>query len=291
MNKHTILPISGPQHPTVSNEMFESYKELYDAVKTNFGNEKLSRFFPMCGTRYNEELQVSKEVFETNVKFVSDEEFREKYMEPAVHLMIVGRSVNGWTELNEKVAEEFATAGANAILQNGFDWLGDDGKGIDTYIRESDKKECRYNINRSSFFRCTRKILNQLKPVTAVDKRWFEHIVWNNLYIIAPLHTGNAEGMLQDVQLEVGKKLLQQQIAYYKPTHILFITDWDWWFDRFADVFPGVVKIGDSARDNVVGKGVYNKAKVVVTVRPDRTRPNRPNEEQFVKDVVACFRE
>lgn len=289
MSEYKMLPFFGPQHTTIFDELIETYKELYSVIRLNFENEKFSRFFPLCGVRYNEELQISKEVFETKVDFVSDEDFLEKHTEPAVRLMLVGRSVNGWKELDEKTVEEFAQKAKETIWGNGFDWLLDDGKGKETYIREHDKKECRYNINRSSFFRCTCKILSQLKPITAMDKRWFDHIVWSNLYTIAPPYTGNAEGKLQDVQLELSKKLLQQQIEYFKPTHILFITDWEWWFDRFTDLFPDVVKTGDSVTDNVVGKGVYNNVKVVVTVRPDRTRPNRPNEERFVEDVVNSF--
>lgn len=272
MKEYTILPVSDLQYSSVSNEIVESYKVLYETIKNNFKEEKFSRFFPLCGTRYNDNVQITNGC-----------------VEPEVRLMLVGRSVNGWTELGEKTAEEFAMVAVESFLQKGFEWLRDDGKGKETYIREYDQKECRYNINKSSFFRCTCKILNQLKPITAIDKRWFDHIVWSNLYTIAPLHTGNAEGKLQDVQLEISKKLLQQQIEFYKPTHILFITDWEWWFERFTDVFPMVKKVGDSVTDNVVGKGTYNSSNVVVTVRPDRTRPNRPNEEKFVADVVKSF--
>ena len=274
MKEYTILPVSDLQHSSVSNEIVESYKVLYETIKNNFKEEKFSRFFPLCGTKYNENVQITKGC-----------------MGPEVRMMLVGRSVNGWTELLEKTAEEFAMVATDSFLQKGFEWLRDDGKGKETYIREYDQKECRYNINQSSFFRCTRKILNQLKPTTVIEKRWFDYIVWSNLYTIAPLHTGNAEGKLQDIQLEISKKLLLQQIEFYKPTHILFITDWDWWFERFMDVFSMVKKVGNSLTDNVVGKGTYNGSKVVVTVRPDRTRPNRPNEEMFVKDVVKCFGE
>lgn len=290
MKKDVItLPTSGPQHPCITHEMYETYKELYDVVKNNFNIETLSRFFPMQGDNYNEFKQLSRlEPFDGE-DFPTNEQDAEKYFEPAVRLMIIGRSVNGWTQLTETSADDFATNAANAIVDKGFSWLRDDGRGVDTYTRESDGKECRYNINGSSFFRCTRKILNKMKPITTMCDRWFEHIVWSNLYTVAPLHNGNAEGKLQDVQLELSKKLLLQQIEFYKPTHILFITDWDWWFDRFTDVFPDVKKTGNSTTDNVVGKGVFNKAKIVVSVRPDRTWPNRPNEEQFVNDVVNAF--
>ena len=131
--------------------------------------------------------------------------------------------------------------------------------------------------------------MNSLLPERADWDRWFENIVWTNLYSISPEHHGNAEGKLQDVQLEISKEILLQQIKFYKPTHILFMTDWDWWFERFADVFPNVCKIGKSEKDNVVGYGSLNNIKIVVSVRPDRTKPNKPNEDKFASDVFNAF--
>lgn len=255
------LPTSGPQHRRVPNEIIENYEKLYRTVKDKFPVEQFSRFFPMVGNSYDD----------ANIK-----------------IMLIGRSPNGWTELNEASAEEFAMSAASEMLSFGFKWLGNDGKATEPYIDENGIKKV-YNINKSSFFRCTRNIVKKLIPERASWERWFENIVWTNLYTISPAHRGNAEGKLQDIQLEISKDLLLQQIHFYKPTHILFMTDWDWWFERFKDIFPGVEKVGDSSVDDVVGKGLFNGSKVVVTVRPDRTRPNKPNEEKFVGDVVQSF--
>lgn len=262
-NDKITIGISGPHHKRIPVEVMDSYKKLFETIKEKFPGKSFSRFFPMQGIDYDEK---------------------------GVRLMLIGRSVNGWTELTEETADDFALSAGRAMINRGFSWLQNDGKGTETYIDEHGRKG-RYNINKSSFFRCTKGILNKIKPETETQKRWFENIVWTNLYTVAPLHSGNAEGKLQNIQLEESKKLLAQQIKFYKPTHILFITDWEWWFDRFTDVFCDVVKIGDSKNDNVVGAGHFNNAKVIVTVRPDRTRPNRPNEEKFINDVVEKFNE
>ena len=282
------LQMEGTQHPTVPASLAELYALLFHNVKTHFPQAKLSRFFPLQGEYYNEFIQLSKTTSNKLMSPLSDNDFLNQYTEPATRLMLVGRSVNGWTELTEQSAEEFSKSAIQTMLAPGFSWLRNDGCGTETYVRQ-DGTEARYNINKSSFFRCTRKILQKMKPVTATTDRWFEHMVWSNLYLIAPLHAGNAEGKLQDIQLDTCKKLLCEQIRVYAPTHILFITDWEYWFDRFTDIFPAVNKTGNSATDNVVGFGSYNNAKVVVSVRPDRTRPNRPNEDQFVDDIVRCF--
>ena len=286
----TTLPICGSQHPCIPVEMAETYRELYESIDGKFDKKKLSRFFPYQGSCYKQGRQLSRLTPFDGEDFPRTEEEMERYYEPAVRLLVVGRSVNGWEELNESTVEKFVEAAANQVIDEGFSWLDDDGKAISTYKRESDNKECRYNVNRSAFFRCIKKIITQMKPEATIGKRWFEHVAWTNLYPIAPLHSGNAEGKLQDAQIVVCKKLLLQQIDYYQPTHILFITDWDWWFERFADAFPKVRKIGDSAINNIVGVGSYDNAKVAIAIRPDRTRPNRPNEEEYVRDVVGCFR-
>lgn len=257
------LPISGPQHRRVPIEIIENYQKLYKMTKDNFPNEEFSRFFPMVGNSYDD---------------------------ADVKLMLVGRSPNGWTELKETTAEDFSMSAASEMLSFGFNWLGNDGKATKSYKDENGVEKV-YNINKSSFFRCTRKIVNKLLPKRASWERWFENIIWTNLYTISPAHHGNAEGKLQDIQLEISKELLLQQIDFYKPTHILFITDWDWWFDRFTDVFPDVCKTGNSESDNVVGYGCLKNIKIVVSVRPDRTRPNKPNEDKFADDVCSAFQD
>ena len=283
------LPCIGPQHVRIPKELRDAYCELFTSVRDNYPDAKLSRFFPLQGEYYDDATQLSRTTPFDNLDFANVKE-NEKYLEPAVKLMVVGRSVNGWTNLSESSAKNFSMAATLELMSDkGFSWLRNDGQGKDTYIREDDGMECRYNINKSAFFRAIRNILRELKPVSRYQDRWFENIVWNNLYPIAPTSSGNAEGKLQNVQLEICKKLLVQQIDFYKPTHILFITDWDYWFERFSDIFPNVTKTGNTQTDNVVGYGKHQNSKVVVSIRPDRTKPNKPNEELFAQDIVAYF--
>ena len=252
------FPIYGPQHPVISTDMAEIYGEIYDAVKMIFPKEKFSRFFPLRGSKYDEAIQLSRLTPFEGELFPANEKEAKKYLEPAVRLMVVGRSVNGWTELMEKTRDEFIQRAAETIVFGGIPWLQD---------------------------RCVQKILNQMKPITTIEQRWFEHIVWSELYPIVLLHSRNTMEKMQDVQLALSKELLLEQIEFYKPTHILFITDWDGGFERFADVFSEVSKVENSTKNNVVGVGTYGKAQVVVTVRPE----NRPNEDEFVADVCQAY--
>lgn len=277
-----------PQYPQISSEFKELYSELFTEVRSSFPDIELSKFFPIQGVNYNEPVQWSKSTPFSKPE-PEDPHEKEKYLEPAVRLMVFGRSPNGWADLAEKDSKSFSSAASRALTSyDGFSWLRNDGQGVDTYFGK-DKKERRYNINKSAFFRTIKRITNELKPISKFQSRWFENIVWSNLYSISPKDSGNAEGALQDVQLKISKKIIIEQIRFFKPTHILFITDWDDWFKRFSDVFPEVKKTGDSQINNVVGQGKYNDAKIVVTIRPDRTRPNKPNEAAFSRDVVDCF--
>ena len=276
----------GPQHRCVSQRMVELYKQLFEVIKNYPTNKKLSRFFPLEGDWYNEYIQVSCLKPCEEDESLSPDEFDQKYIVPAVRLMVVGRCTNGWAEIKENTAEEFSQAAVDTIVHEGFRWIRDDGYVSETYIDEKTKEEKRYNTNRSAFWRCIKQVIHQLKPITTEQERYFEHIVWSNLYPISPYEGGNAVGKLQDIQLELSKEILIEQIKYYRPTHILFITDWDYWFERFADIFPNVHKTGDSAKDNIVGCGMYENKKIVVSIRPEGKQ-----ESNFVDDVITRFKE
>jgi len=252
-------------------KMEEIYKKLYSVIKDLYALETLSIFLPMEGSKYRR-----------------NEEKDSCASRGCFRLMVVGRCVNGWTEMPDVSADKFSIDAMESLKTNGFKWLRDDGQGSDTYIRKSDGKECRYNINRSAFWRSIRNVLKLSRPAIASEDRWFEYIVWSNLYPVAPRDKGNADGILKQAQFEQCKELLVQQIDFFDPTHILFITDWEGWFDSFAELFD-VKKTGNSVNDNVVGVGSYNDRRIVVSIRPDRTRPNKPNEAQFAKDIVSAF--
>ena len=209
-----IPELCGPQHIKIPQELSASYEQLYSAIRENYPQTRFSRFFPLQGENYDESVQLSRLAPFDNLD-VEDKEQVKKYLEPATKLMVIGRSVNGWTEMTESDSKSFSASATHQLTSfEGFSWLKNDGQGKTTYTRESDGKECRYNVNKSAFLRSTRKILKELKPVSHYQERWFENIVWNNLYPVAPLHSGNAVGNLQDVQLEACKKLLIEQIKF-----------------------------------------------------------------------------
>lgn len=107
-------------------DMKETYRKLYSAIKAEYPVETLSMFFPIEGSKFRDVSSISGN---------------------APRLMVVGRCVNGWTEMTNTSADEFSVEAIQAVEAIGFKWLRDDGYATDTYIRKSDGKECRYNIN------------------------------------------------------------------------------------------------------------------------------------------------
>lgn len=278
--KKVTVNIEGPQHPQITQRMSELYKELFESIPLNLDKKELSRFFAMKGNNYDSALP---------------------------KIMIVGRSTNGWTEINEETSEDFALAAGNEMLSGkGFHWIDKDNK-TSKYINEKNELKT-YNINRSAFWRLIKLIVEKVAPwenqykqldpkLTEQNRkelkdkfmqRWFEQIVWTNLYPIAPKHSGNATEKIKTVQTDICGELLLEQIKFYKPTYIIFITDWDYWFGNFENFFPNVKKIGSSDKDNIVGYGDINGIKTVVTVRPDR-RKNKPNEEKMTMDIIDAM--
>lgn len=260
----TTIAIEGTQHPTIPEKTGRLYKDLFNALPQSIDKAKLSKFFPIKGTNYKEAYP---------------------------NIMLVGRCVNGWGKLSDETAEGFADSAAKEILSfDGFKWIDKDDH-IGTYIEDGKTKE--YNINASAFWRVAKNVVYKVKPwlqkyrncgcvitnenIKTLDNenaRWVEHIVWTNIFPIAPLKSGNTNEKIKRLTKDICAELLLEQIKLYKPTHIIFITDWDYWFSDISEKFPNVKKISGDKKDNIVGFGEIEGIKTVVTRRPE-TRSNK----------------
>lgn len=248
----------------ISNEIAALYQELYEAIPPKFDKKTLSKFFPIQGSHYEE-------------------------ADPKI--MIIGRSVNGWGKIDEETADAFASNAIQEVAsQKGFVWINtDDYKSLYYADDDTEKKTPKYyNLHRSPFWRVAEKLTKHAQPWGSElesPARWYEYIVWSNLYPIAPLNGGNAPESIKKKHHEICAKLLLEQIQFYKPTRLVFITDWDWWFGNMAEFFPDVKRIGDSTVDLIVGEGEILGAKAIVTVRPE----GRPDEAVMAEEVFGRF--
>ena len=118
--------------------------------------------------------------------------------------MVVGRAVNGWTEgiLPEHLALPAAAETYSQVVLTSVNgdapcppcpmtWVtnqwGNTNKG--------------YNTRRSAFWRVIRGVVDGLGIADVEQDAWSSHLVWSNLYKIAPANGRNPSKTLSDIQL------------------------------------------------------------------------------------------
>lgn len=136
-----------------------------------------------------------------------------------------------------------------------------------------------------------------MNDISGLD-RWFETIVWSNIYKIAPKENGekgkpmNPDNRLCRAQIEICRDILEKEIDTYKPTHILFITGYDWWFYDKKKVYGVQELFSDcTAVNNLFALGTARFRKdgldipVVIASRPERRK-----ESAYVDAVVNALK-
>lgn len=197
-----------------------------------------------------------------------------------IRLLWVGRAVNSWNKYNvddDNVAETLAQEQIDSYCgKTGFDWM-----------KEKDKEEKKFNYKGSAFWRTCEKVLLSMAPdIRADEEEWNENIVWTNLYAAAPKDGGNPNSSLCKAQRAVCVRLLRNCFEDMEPSHVVFVTGWDW-FEEFrgkdAEGFFSAVSVVEGSR-YVVGQGRIGNAKILITVRPER----KP-EQEFANEIVKRF--
>ena len=297
-------------------EFEELYSELFEAIndiKNSNGKRRNTKEIGLSYTRFT--------AMHGN-RYWKDENGKEN----AIRFMLVGRAVNGWGEysgedeskqsfikssIDNFLNEKCSLSKSNDDAKDRFEWIvtPENDSPHNTFREGIDKEEEReergtYKLTGSPFWSYTKNIWDILNGGrdSLWNERWFEKIAWTNLYKIAP--TGFTEKDGKRItwganpntteckkQLEVCKKLLGAEIEFFKPTHILFVTDKAGWYDDFGDhleksFYAKNIKEIDNefvkkTMEYIIGNTV---CKVVVVCRPE-TRP----KENYVKIVSECF--
>jgi hypothetical protein len=195
-------------------------------------------------------------------------------------LMVVGRSVNGWTEgwpigklLDPEVREEVVR-----VMRR--DPEREDRCPMLWVTDLAGKTGHHYNTNRSAFWRVLRAFTLQLTDANPAD--WPSNLAWTNLYKISPAAGWNPGADLQRVQRAAAISLLAAEIEALQPKRVLALTG-RWWVAPFASSLG--MKI--TWRSGLVeGVGSYGAAEIVVAQHP-MTKPHA----RFVAEVLAAFDE
>ena len=208
-------------------------------------------------------------------------------------LMVVGRATNGWIEDDPPTPNELtdlvtAKNYASTVIKESqgdgscpMKWVAD------KWGRQSGNTKS-YNTKKSAFWRVSYNVLTELGIVKNDDKTWPSHLVWSNLYKVAPARGGNPSKKLCDIQLDACVRLLQEELSTYRPNRLLLLTGLDW-----AEPFlKDLEKPSISSQNFKYVKAYAQKylsdggtTKIVVAAHPQGKK-----ESDWVKEVFDAFK-
>lgn len=193
-------------------------------------------------------------------------------------LMVVGRAVNGWSGVTERTTLADPT-NARQFVADAL--RGTAGVCPMAWVAEQWSTGTKYNTAKSAFWRVIRRVLLDLEIVSADSTDWAAHVVWSNLYKIAP-EKKNPLGALQKEQRAGCIALLREELRTYRPKRVLFLTGE--WANEFLDDLPWTPSPAVPA-SQVQQVGRLGDARAVVASHP-QCKP----ESAWVAEVVAAFK-
>lgn len=144
-------------------------------------------------------------------------------------LMVVGRAVNGWGAEEKLPVELHSSDAARAYAEAVLASVSDPANCPMSWVTAQwGVPRPEYSTKRSAFWRSIYSVLKGLGTVTPDDEGWSSHLVWSNLYKVAPASGGNPNNFLCDLQLPGCIELLRAELAAYQPRRVLFLTGLNW---------------------------------------------------------------
>ena len=184
-------------------------------------------------------------------------------------IMIVGRAVNGWNHYldprSERSVQECICSIQNALGVESLDW-------VKTQWGSKEK----YNTKKSAFWRLSKAISAIANPSVEFHT---DSIVWTNLYKAAKESGGNPSERLMNVQFDHCKKILDEEISFYRPEVIIFLTGLNWAKDFLTNATRREIN-GDLEYVELVG--TYQKCKYIVG-----QHPQGKNEAIHLKEITG----
>jgi hypothetical protein len=221
-------------------------------------NSKITGFLSMAGNQYNHEL------------------------------MVIGRAVNGWTEgvfpneLTEPIlSNEYAEKVFNSVV-------GSNNYCPMTWVTECWGNSEDYNTKRSAFWRVIRTIVGELGISSINEKSWPSHIIWSNLFKVAPADGGNPNKTLCSIQQSGCISLLDLELSTYIPKRLLLLTGLSWAEPFLMRICPEFKPVSNSHVE-AVGQCKFSSeyiSKIVVA-----THPQGKPENAWSKQVLEAFHE
>jgi hypothetical protein len=146
-------------------------------------------------------------------------------------LMWVGRAVNGWTKgwnPMELRQPDNVAAFVETVCKSVSGGSGNGQTCPMRWVSAFWGSKDGYNTNRSAFWRTVRRTVHELKIADVEQDNWPSHMVWSNLYKVAPEAGWNPNGKLAKVQREKCRELLLHEVSTLRPKRLVFATGSDW---------------------------------------------------------------
>ena len=205
-------------------------------------------------------------------------------------LMVVGRAVNGWkkgvspNDLASLVSSSnYAATIFDSVVGNGscpMSWVA-------KCWANPSNPDGDYNTKKSAFWRVILEVVGELGIANRDEDTWPSHLVWSNLYKVAPAVGGNPGRTLCDIQLSGCISLLQQEIAYYRPRRLLLLTGLGWakpFLQHIAPTFTPASASGYVEAIAQISNISGGESKVVVAAHPQGK-----SETSWVREVIQAF--
>ncbi|MBI1784170.1 hypothetical protein HYR69_03420 [Candidatus Sumerlaeota bacterium] len=200
-------------------------------------------------------------------------------------LMIIGRAVNGWWE-SWNPSDTSDPARRAEILQQTYRHSGGIGDCPMLWVSQRWGASDGYSTKKSAFWRTSKLITEALGIADETQDNWPSHLIWSNLYKVAPGDGGNPSSELRSVQLSPCIELLRQELVQWRPARALFFTGIRWVMPFLPSLNFDCVSKTENALVELTGKisfpEVAHKLVVVVAKHP-QGKPERTVAEEVVR--------
>lgn len=188
-------------------------------------------------------------------------------------ILYVGKATNGWVTNTRDVDILFGDTKERVFARyDQMAWV---------HNLEKDKK---YNTLNSAFWRVIKKICQSVYG----SEGWYSHVAWSNLYKVS-FEKGNPDAKLKKEQLELCKKVLQEEIRILSPKYVVFLTS-GWEKSFFDHLTKGLT------RENLPvvkwgGKHETRAFKVGKTILICSAHPQGKNEYEHAMAIVGMMKD
>ena len=137
-------------------------------------------------------------------------------------IMFYGRSTNGWGD------EENTLTTEDALFKEGNNLANFNSNDQVKWIEDNNNPN--YNTNLSQILSLTKKVSREIYP----DK-WYNYVVWSNLYKVAPQEKGRPSDKLCDLEIEDCKNIFNKEVKIFSPKFVILSTGYNWYKDFLPD--------------------------------------------------------